>query len=438
VTSAYDVDLLVRALSRSVPREVLLMSQTFADAGFRSWLVGGSVRDVVRATLAGAEPHVIADWDIATDAHPQEVRKLFRKVIPTGIAHGTVTVVSSGQHFEVTTLRGEKGHTDGRRPDEVFFVADLTEDLARRDFTVNAMAYSVMEKAFYDPFFGVEDLLAGVLRAVGDPAKRFAEDGLRVLRCARFCATLSLAIEENTKHAIAPSLPTFEKVAQERVAEEWFKALKSRSPSRFFRAAKEHGLLHVTAPYLFSSSATLLDFDEALNRIDSVQDDPTLRLATFVRSGTALESEPAEIARAFCGRLRLSKEQTSRIVRLCSSALLPESLQQDASGYAGRRWLSQIGRAHAEEVLAFQQLMRPLSWNAAALTTRHEELRTELASGCALSLKELQVTGSDLIQEAGISKGPELGQTLARLFEAVLLDPSMNDRRRLLDLAIEA
>lgn len=432
------MDPLVEALRSSIPDDVRALCRTLDQAGHRSWVVGGSVRDVIRATLAGQPPAVVGDWDLASDARPEQVKKLFRKVIPTGIQHGTVTVVHNGQHFEVTTLRGEKGHTDGRRPDEVFFVDDLREDLARRDFTINAMAFDVVANEFFDPFDGILDLKAGLLRAVGEPAKRFAEDGLRVLRLARFCATLGLDIEPETRRAIIPSLSSFEKVAQERVSDEWFKALKSAAPSRFFRAIFEHQMLAITFPALFSSEPTLLSFDETLARLDGAEKDPLVRLALFVRAGTPKSIDAEDLARKFAVRLRFSKELTTRLTRLCKSALLPQAVSDDDTGYEARKWLGQVGREAADEVLRFQELARPDSVSAEALLREHAKLRSELGAQSPLTLKELSVTGADLIEHAGVEKGPRLGKVLALLLEAVLKDPSKNDRQALLRLASEA
>lgn len=432
------MDLITQALNRSIPDEVRTLSRTLSKAGFRSWIVGGSVRDVVASVLKNETPEVIGDWDLASNARPEQTQKLFRKVIPTGIAHGTVTVVLNRRHFEITTLRGERGHTDGRRPDEVYFVDDLREDLARRDFTVNAMAFDVESNDFFDPFHGLDDLKNGQIRAVGDPGQRFSEDGLRVLRCARFCSTLGFEVQPDTAAAIRPSLASFEKVAQERVADEWFKALKGTAPSRFFRTIREHGMLGITAPDLWTHEDALLSFEETLGRLDQVDLDPMLRLALFVWAGTRNDKDAGTVAREFSTRLRFSKEQSGRLVRLCTHAAIPRSVEQDASGYEARVFLAKIGRTEAPEVLRFQALARPPAMDATLLEKRHDQLRAELASGAPLNLKELAITGGDLISKAGIDKGPGLGQVLARLLDATLHDPSLNRRETLLRLATEA
>ena len=203
-----DVDL-VSLVSR-IDRDAIGICARLRDAGKRGWIVGGCVRDLLR----GKE---VSDWDVATDARPTEVMKLFPRVIPTGIDHGTVSVLIRGVAYEVTTLRGETSYSDGRRPDAVVFVDDIAADLARRDFTFNAIAIDPLVPSLIDPWEGQKDLAARVLRAVGEPMERFSEDGLRVLRAARFAATLECAIEPRTLAAIEPTLDTYRKVSAERV-----------------------------------------------------------------------------------------------------------------------------------------------------------------------------------------------------------------------------
>ena len=181
-----------RILRQQIARPVLDICKELRSAGERAWVVGGCVRDTLRG-----EP--VNDWDVATTARPKKVQKVFQKVIPTGIDHGTVTVLWKGQPFEVTTLRGEGAYSDGRRPDHVVFVEDIDRDLARRDFTVNALAYDPVDGQLVDPFGGLTDMQDKVLRAVGEPSERFQEDGLRILRGARFVATLDFELEPGTE-----------------------------------------------------------------------------------------------------------------------------------------------------------------------------------------------------------------------------------------------
>ena len=229
----------------TLPRDVVDLCERLRSRGKRAWIVGGCVRDLLRGRPAG-------DWDVATDARPPELLSIFPRAIPTGIEHGTVTVVRGGEHYEVTTLRGEGTYSDGRRPDWVEFVDDITADLARRDFTVNAIAIDPADGKVIDPFDGQGDLARGVLRAVGDAKERFAEDGLRVLRAARFVASLEMTLDPDTEAAIRPTLDTFRKVAAERVRDEWLKAMKAPAPSRAFDVMRRTGILEVTCPELLA------------------------------------------------------------------------------------------------------------------------------------------------------------------------------------------
>ena len=190
-----DIDALVARISA----DAITICARLAERGHRGWLVGGSVRDL----LDGKEP---GDWDIATDATPAQVTRTFARVAPTGIAHGTVSVLMNDAAYEVTTLRGEATYSDGRRPDSVVFVKTIEEDLSRRDFTINAIAIDPLARTLIDPWHGIEDLEAHLIRAVGDPVLRFSEDGLRPLRAARFSATLDCEIDPATLAAIEPSL----------------------------------------------------------------------------------------------------------------------------------------------------------------------------------------------------------------------------------------
>ena len=210
--------------------------------GFHAWVVGG-LRDI----LLERAPK---DWDLATSATPAQMQRLFKRVIPTGIEHGTVTVLLRGGSYEITTLRGEGAYTDSRRPDSVVFIDDIERDLARRDFTVNALAYDPLTDALIDPFGGIADMQRRTLRTVGRAQERFGEDGLRVLRAARFAATLEFDLEPETRAAIPSALDAFRRVSPERVRDEWLRTLDARQPSRAFDVMLSTGILGVTVPDL--------------------------------------------------------------------------------------------------------------------------------------------------------------------------------------------
>ncbi len=238
----------------SFPAPVLEVLRRLADAGHRSWLVGGAVRDLLLH-----RPRQATDFDVATPARPEEVQRLFRRVIPTGVEHGTVTVLAQGEPVEVTTFRGEGAYRDGRRPESVTFLTDLEADLARRDFTMNALAFDPLAVEFRDPFGGREDLGRRRVRAVGDPAERFGEDGLRPMRAVRFVAQLGFELDEPTCAAIPGALPVVRRVAAERITDELSKLLAAPHAGEALTLLRTTGLLGVALPSLAAGPSGDLD-----------------------------------------------------------------------------------------------------------------------------------------------------------------------------------
>ena len=224
-----------------IPKPVLEVITRLRELGHATYLVGGCVRDMVRQVHP-------KDFDVATSALPEEVQRAFRKVIPTGIQHGTVTVVTGGNHVEVTTFRSEGDYLDGRRPSSVSFERDIVKDLSRRDFTINAMAYNPLDKELVDPFGGQVDLPARLIKCVGSALERFSEDGLRPLRAVRFAAVLGFTLDPATRDAIPATLAVFRKVALERVREELVKLLLSPRAEIGLRLLADTGLLDVFLP----------------------------------------------------------------------------------------------------------------------------------------------------------------------------------------------
>lgn len=222
-----------------IPEKANEIITTLTDAGYEAYVVGGCVRDAILGREA-------ADWDITTNAKPEKIKALFSRTVDTGLQHGTVTVLNGKEGFEVTTYRIDGEYRDGRHPESVSFTSNLIEDLKRRDFTINAMAYSAKE-GLVDAFDGLGDLQKGVLRCVGDPSERFTEDALRILRAVRFSAQLNFAIEEETKKALAEFAPRLTKVSAERIQVELLKLLTSDHPE-VFRQVWETGITAVILP----------------------------------------------------------------------------------------------------------------------------------------------------------------------------------------------
>jgi tRNA nucleotidyltransferase (CCA-adding enzyme) len=456
-------------LSRNgLPGPLLELCERLAQAGYRAWVVGGSVRDSLLAQLLGEDTQQgwrAKDWDLATDATPEQVIPLFRRVIPTGIEHGTVSVLLGGFTFELTTLRADRSYSDGRRPEHIDFVQSIDEDLARRDFTVNAIAFEPRTETLIDPYDGVADLRARKLRAVGEPAQRFAEDGLRVLRAARLLATLEFELEEQTARAIAPSLDTYRRVSAERIREEWNKAFLARAPSRAFEVMHEHGLLGITAPELerlaavaaigsapepARSHAAMASADAerahpppahalslAFARMDSCPREIELRLAALARDADANPSRAAELVDALLTRLRYSNLERKRVTHLVRNPL-PALAELDTGPHL-RRWLRRIGPDQQAQACALERAHR-LARGAGdaeltALDRFEQRAAEELQKNPPLALSALAIDGKQLMSRAGFRPGRLIGTTLEALLEHVLDDPTQNEPNHLLEHA---
>ncbi|XXT21699.1 HD domain-containing protein [Sorangium sp. So ce429] len=447
----------VEQLITLVPEDVLGICRRLRERGKRGWIVGGCVRDLLRGQAA-------KDWDVATDARPDEVVASFRKVIPTGIQHGTVTVLVRGVPYEVTTLRGDGTYSDGRRPDRVEFVDDITADLARRDFTMNAIALDPVDGHLIDPFGGQKDLEAKVIRAVGDPSERFAEDGLRVLRAARFAATLEGSIEPETERAMgsARSRQTFRCVSAERVRDEWLKAMRARRPSVAFEIMRRTELLAITCPEMIESVGCEQNrwhaydvWGHAMACLDACKPEPILRVAALMHDigkprtrafsdkthdYTFYEHERvgAEMAEPILARLRFSNDERARIVALIRHHLI--CYDDTWTDGAVRRWLRRVTPALAPDLyeIGFADALgkgREVTEDIASIGRLRARVEALLAAGAALSVKDLAVNGSVLMKELGIPPSKLIGEILERLVELVTEEPEANTPERLLAAA---
>ena len=392
----------------TLPTKVKQIISKLEKADFEAYAVGGCVRD----SILGRSPE---DWDITTSAKPEEVKKLFSTTIDTGLQHGTVTVVIEKEGFEVTTFRLDGDYTDGRHPDRVAFTSSLTEDLRRRDFTINAMAYSE-KRGLIDEFDGERDLEDGVIRAVGDACERFSEDALRMLRAIRFAGQLNFKIADETFDAIKELSPNIAKVSVERIAKELEKLLLSGNPE-YIALVYETGIFSVIAPEvaMLFENGEISASTKALSRASF----PEKKELYQIRLAIFLEGLGADKAANLLKRLKLDNDTINTVKKLLELSLREvENNETDM-----RRTVKEAGHKMMPLLLEMRR--------AKGLKDNKELYQTVIDNGYCTSISELNINGKDLM-DAGIPKGALIGSTLERLLELVIEKPELNTRESLL------
>ena len=373
-----------------LPSPVLSTLKLLNDAGYEAYVVGGCVRDL----LMGTTPH---DWDITTSALPEQTLELFagHRTINTGLKHGTVTVMMDGMPLEVTTYRVDGTYTDGRHPDSVTFSRSLTEDLKRRDFTINAMAYHPTV-GLVDLFDGQHDLREGIIRCVGDPHRRFCEDSLRIMRALRFAATLSFVIESQTEQAIHDFYPSLEQVSAERISAELIKLLCGRNATAILSGFSDV-LASILSPIQISTVNLPL-----LKMMDL---SPLSRLTLLLYETN--EDTAREILQH---KLRLSNQLTDDVCAILrhSKAAVPGS---DAEIL---RLLGQLGAVRARTLLAIRSAVDNTDYSS-----QQRRIDQLMQGGACYTISQLALNGDDLMA-AGIAPGPAIRTTLNELLEAVI------------------
>lgn len=435
------------------PKPLYDLADSFAKADHACFVVGGALRNL----SMGEKPE---DYDIATDATPAQVQRIFKRTIPTGIKHGTVTVLFKGQSFEVTTFRTEGNYSDGRRPDAVTYVGSIEEDLARRDFTVNGMAYDLIRGEFVDPYDGRGDIGRKIIRAIGVPADRFAEDGLRLLRCVRFAGRLGFSIEEQTYAALRGEVGRIQAVSPERIRDELSKTVLADDPTWGLTLLAESGLMAEILPELYRTKDTPqdrgVDKDVLAHSIRSAAAAPgeslVLRLAALfhdIGKYATQEGEPpgplsfhghefrsAEETETILKRLRYPNAVVEDVCHLIRHHMI--RYEESWSDGAVRRFVRTVGRDYLD---AWFALRRADAWgkgrpprSAPGLESLAQRINRVVNEESALSVKDLAVSGNDLASW-GIPRGPEMGVVLRELLETVLDDPEQNSRERLETIA---
>lgn len=442
-----------------IPKVLKEFARQFENAGFSVYFVGGAVRD----SLLGLKPK---DWDAATSARPEDVIPLFKKVIPTGIEHGTVTVLWKNTRIETTTFRTDGDYLDGRHPGAVSFTDDLHSDLSRRDFTINGMAAHPVSGRIIDPQGGMNDLKNRTVRAIGDAIERFSEDGLRPLRAIRFACRLDFEIEEKTEKAITLTHENFRKVSLERVRDELVHILLSPNPARGFWLLDRTGLLPLILPELASCKGVkqgrrhIYDvFEHSIMACQASPPELELRLAGLLHDigkpgcrvenasdehnfdGSGLhfhghDGHGAKLAEILLKRLRFSNTIVEKVALLIKAHMFDYS--EDSSDAALRRFASRLGMDNIRELvkLRLADLEAVTGQKPSPLIYKGMLERLEKLTGkdAALSIKSLAIGGNELAA-MGWPRGPAMGLVLKELLDTVLEDPSLNSPERLLEIA---
>lgn len=433
-----------------VPEKAKKVVNTIQAAGFEAYVVGGCVRD----SILGRQPQ---DWDITTSAKPEQVKALFPRTIDTGLQHGTVTVMQGGEGFEVTTYRIDGEYEDSRHPKEVVFTPNLEEDLKRRDFTINAMAYNE-EKGLVDIFGGMEDIRLGRIRCVGRAEERFGEDALRMLRAIRFSAQLGYEIDEETKQGIRSLASTLKNISAERIQTELVKMLVSPHPD-YLRTAYDMGVTKVFFPEFDRAMETEQHHphhmysvgEHILHSLAYVPADKVLRLTmllhdigkpdTLTVDGQGIthfynhESVSAEMAKAILRRLKFDNDTINMVYKLVMYHDYGNSVEPTLQ--IVRRAMNRIGEDAFPALfqVKYADMMAQSSYLRDEKRKRlenWEQLYAEVREKQqCVSLKTLAVTGSDLIA-AGMKPGRGLGEVLQKLLQLVLEDPTCNTKEKLL------
>jgi tRNA nucleotidyltransferase (CCA-adding enzyme) len=435
----------------NLPADVSKIINILESNGHEAYAVGGCVRDCI----LGKIPH---DWDITTSALPETVKSLFDRTFDTGIEHGTVTVLMHGVGYEVTTYRVDGKYEDGRHPKEVTFTASLEEDLKRRDFTINAMAYNE-SKGLVDLFGGEADLQAGIIKAVGNPTERFTEDALRMLRALRFSAQLGFEIEPATYQAIKELAPTLERISAERIQVEMVKLVTSPHPERI-RDVYETGLTKI----FFPEFDTMMECDQVnkhhmytvgehtIVAMGLVPEDKVLRLAMMLHDvakpvcKTTDENgqnhfkmhpvKGADMAREILRRLKFDNDTVAKVCNLVKNHDdRPEISQRNV-----RRMIIRVGQENFDDLLAVKradtlaQSMYHREEKLAYIDELQRVYNEIVAAGDCLRIKDLKINGKDLIA-LGVPQGQQIGAILNAIFDEVVENPSLNDRETLLNKA---
>ncbi|MBP8986815.1 MAG: HD domain-containing protein [Spirochaetes bacterium] len=438
----------------TVAQEINTICNILLNNGFECYLVGGSVRDLILQIP-------VYDYDFATNARPEQVMKLFKKVIPTGIKHGTVTVLMHYAHYEITTYRSDGNYTDGRHPDSVAFSESLKEDVERRDFTINGLAYDVNNRVIIDYVGGMGDIEKKIIKTIGDPLKRFSEDGLRPYRACRLAAKLHFSINKKTLEAIPQVLDVASKISVERMRDEIKKMLESDKPSVGFEYMRVTGLLQLCFPELSQGFGMeqnkyhLYDiYYHSIYSCDAApKDKPLIRLAALLHDigkiATRREGHDgdytfynhevigAKIARKIMRRLKFSNDEIEYVTNLILNHMFHYT--QDWTDGAVRRFIRKVGLNNLQDLFILRLADRSGNGMRDGLPEPIKKLKKHIEKVVekdnAFTVKDLDIDGYSIMDALHIKPGPIVGKILNELLEKVLDNPDLNNHEMLMALA---
>ena len=442
-----------------IPAQVKEIARILNMEGFQCFLVGGSVRD----SIMGFTPK---EYDIATDAKPEDVQRIFKYTIPTGIKHGTVLVILDDMHVEITTFRSDGNYSDGRHPDRVEYTASIEDDLPRRDLTINAMAYNVLDGALIDMFDGMKDIKNKIIRSVGNPYERFTEDGLRIMRAIRFATKLNFNIEKETFDAICHSTGMLTSIAYERIREEFNGILISDNPFRGIELLRKTGILALIMPELMQGFGVAQNrfhkydvYYHILHTIQAVEPLETEELTLLVRLAALFhdiakpmvqkkvskQEEPvyynhevvgANVAKKIMKRLKYSNAEIDFVALLVRQHMF--YYQDEWTDGAVRRFMRAIGIENIKPLLKLREADRLGSGNrkdkeSKAIPKLLARIDKIIKEENAITVKDLKINGNDLMKEFNLKPGPIIGKILNYLLDLILDEPNLNDKEKLIE-----
>lgn len=443
----------------NIPAPIKEIARILNNESFQCFLVGGAVRD----SIMGFTPK---EYDIATNAKPEDVQRIFKYTIPTGIKHGTILVILDDMHVEITTFRSDGNYSDGRHPDKVEYTASIEDDLPRRDLTINAMAYNILDGNLIDMFDGMKDIKNKIIRSVGNPYERFTEDGLRIMRAIRFATRLDFNIEKETFDAICHSTGMLTSIAYERIREEFNGILISDNPFRGIELLRKTGILALIMPELMQGFGVAQNrfhkydvYYHILHTIQAVEPLETEELTLLVRLAALFhdiakpmvqkkvskQEEPvyynhevvgANVAKKVMRRLKYSNAEIDFVTLLVRQHMF--YYQDEWTDGAVRRFMKAVGIENIKPLLKLREADRLGSGNrkdkeSKAIPKLLARIDKIIEEENAITVKDLKINGNDLMKEFNLKPGPIVGKILNYLLDLILDEPSLNDKEKLME-----